>query len=74
MKTNLRRITLTGLVATAVALGTPAMAGAQDIFGGRHFWGFPGFGPSSSFQQQATQAGPFGAGTFGTRSHAQGGF
>ncbi|WP_233515543.1 hypothetical protein, partial [Marinitenerispora sediminis] len=72
MKTNLRRITLTGLIASAVALGTPAMAGAQDIFGGQHFWGFPTFGPSSSFQQQATAAGPGGASTFGTQSHARG--
>ncbi|WP_147280287.1 hypothetical protein [Marinitenerispora sediminis] len=41
MKTILRRITLAGLIAPAIALGTPAMAGAQDIFGGEHFWGWP---------------------------------
>ncbi|MFC7329734.1 hypothetical protein [Marinactinospora rubrisoli] len=71
MKTILRRITLAGIVAPAIVLGTPALASAQVIFPGDFF--FPTFNvPSSSFEQQATSAGPFGAGTFGVRSHAQG--
>ncbi|MFC7329732.1 hypothetical protein [Marinactinospora rubrisoli] len=71
MKTILRRITLAGIVAPAIILGTPALANAQVIFPGDFF--FPRFNvPSSAFEQQSTFAGPFGAGTTGTRSHARG--
>ncbi|MFC7329733.1 hypothetical protein [Marinactinospora rubrisoli] len=73
MKTILRRITLAGIVAPAIVLGTPALAGAQTIFPGDFFFPRINVVPESSFEQQSTAAGPGGASTFGTQSHARGG-